>query len=99
MQKAQLTKEEGQALVQSWRASGKSIQEYCKEHMIPTHRINYWKKQFGEINPKEEGINNFLPIELKSKSSTPQYEIQTPGGYIIRIYTHAQLSELVRQLR
>jgi hypothetical protein len=30
MQKPQLSKEEGQALIQSWKASGKSIQEYCK---------------------------------------------------------------------
>jgi transposase-like protein len=98
MQKPQLSKEEGQALIQSWKASGKSIQEYCKEHSIPTHKINYWKRQFGEINSRAEVSNKFLPIELKSKSNTPQYEIQTPAGYIIRIYAYAQLSELVRQL-
>jgi transposase-like protein len=98
MQKAQLTKEEGQALVLNWKASGKSISEYCKENSIPAHRINYWKKQFGERSSMSVEGNRFLPIELKDKSNTLQYEIQTPAGYIIRIYTHAQLSELIRQL-
>jgi hypothetical protein len=98
MQKAQLTKEEGQALILSWKASGKSIPEYCKENLIPAHRINYWKKQFGETSSRSVGGNRFLPIELRAKSNTPQYEIQTPAGYIIRIYTDDQLSELIRQL-
>ena len=98
MQKTQLSKEEGRALVQRWKSSGKSIQAFCKEHSIPPHKINYWKKQYVKTSPRTVGGSKFIPIELNSKSHTPQYEIQTPGGYLIRIYSNAQLSELVKQL-
>jgi transposase-like protein len=98
MQKPQISKSEGQALVERWKSSGKSISEYCREHSIPSHRINYWKKRVETLEGDKAEGNKFLSIELQNNSDQARYEVQTPKGYIIRLYTAISLSDILRQI-
>lgn len=98
MQKPQISQTEGQALVERWKTSGQSISDYCREHSIPTHRINYWKKRVETLEGNKAEGNKFLPIELQNNSDQVRYEIQTPKGYVIKLYTAISLSDIFRQI-
>ena len=98
MQKVQLSREQGLALIQKWKASGQSIKEFCNEQSIPAHRLNYWKKKCSEVSTRVEGASKFLAIDLQTTTGSPQYEIQTPGGYLVKVYMNIGISELMRQL-
>jgi hypothetical protein len=98
MAKPQISKTEGQALIQKWEQSGKSIVDFCKEESIPTHRVNYWKKkcrnEAGSISK-----NKFVSVDIQPSTNQVSYEIQTPTGYIIRVIEPSTLSELIMQLK
>lgn len=96
MKKPQLNKEEGQSLIQDWRASGKTITEYSKEAQIPSHRVHYWKRVLETSEPKpSEG--KFIPIKIGTDKRS-ELEIQTPGGYIIRLSGSYSLTEVIQIL-
>lgn len=96
MKKPQVSKEEGQSLIQEWRASGKTISQYSKETQIPSHRIHYWKRVL-EISEPKAGEGKFVPIKVGIDKRS-DLEIQTPGGYIIRLSGSHSLNEVIQLL-
>jgi hypothetical protein len=46
--------------VQSWRGSGLSQKEYCRQYQLPENRLTYWKKRFT----KAETAVSFVQVQV-----------------------------------
>ncbi len=102
MKKAQTSREEGMAMISNWKTSGKSYQEFCLEQSIPYHRLRYWHGVYNRIKSGEgkKGHNKFIPISVLARHiASPGIEIQTPGGYSIKLYQSVDLKALISILR
>lgn len=60
-----MTMAEGEALIEQWRESGLSMQEFCRRHQVGLHRVRYWSRRIIQA-PKEQSEQKFfvaLPSE------------------------------------
>lgn len=58
------------SMVDRWKASGKSINSFCKAENISYHMFLYWKKQYSK-QTISKGFIKIKPVEtLLSKEST-----------------------------
>ena len=72
--------------VESWKISGLSQIEYCREHNLSKHRFTYWKCKLD----RESSSVKFIPISGTSLRSGIGYNRQTPiklniGSYQIEV--------------
>ncbi|MDZ4709354.1 MAG: hypothetical protein SH818_13230 [Saprospiraceae bacterium] len=103
MNKLQTTREEGLAIIASWKSSGKTSREFCEEQNIAYHRLQYWhgvyKREQGGSKFKTTTAK-FIPIILKSEDSgIPGLEIHTPTGYSVKVFQTVNLTELISFLK
>lgn len=47
--------------IESWRSSGLTQAEYCRQHELKDYRFTYWKKRFI---PADIGIT-FVPVKIR----------------------------------
>ena len=102
MKKSQTTREDGLAMIASWKSSGKSCREFCSEQNISYHRLQYWHGVYNRIKSSEayKGQNRFIPISVQTENMiSPGIEIHTPGGYSIKLYQSVDLKTLISILR
>jgi hypothetical protein len=57
------------SMVDRWKASGKSIQSFCKSENISYHMFLYWKKQYSKQNISKRFIKIKSADILKVKDS------------------------------
>lgn len=80
-------------VVEAWRKSGLTKQQFVKQYPITYHKLNYWIGQYNKLNhPKEQHpLSDFREISLseaKSKEQTRKVlELTTQSGTHIVIYS------------
>lgn len=98
MKKVQTSKAEGLAMIDKWKSSGKSSREFCEEQNLTYHRLQYWHGVYNrvKISENQKGENKFIPISIQRGNVTsPGIEINTPGGYTIKLYNPVDLKSLL----
>ena len=53
--------------IDSWKQTGLTQSEYCRQHNLKHHQLVYWKKRFL----KTETNVSFVPIELEDLLDVP----------------------------
>lgn len=56
--KAQLSKQEGQALAERWRQSGESKTEFCRRAGVAVHVLRYWLEREAEGRPSSQLVRS-----------------------------------------
>ena len=79
------------AIVEAWRESDLTKQQFLKEHPISYHKLNYWIGRYNKLNQQSEQYqkSNFQQIclpEMAENSSTKILEFTTRKGTHIVIY-------------
>lgn len=80
MNKREANQEMWKARVEEWRASGKSIQAWCKEQNIKKNTLRYWKER-GDLHRKSAFV------ELTDKPSNPSIEI-IYNEFRVKVHQH-----------
>jgi hypothetical protein len=84
------------SMIDRWKASGKSINSFCKSENISYHMFLYWKKQYSKQNISK-GFIKIKPVDkLISKDST--CEITFANGNRINFNSHPEATYLKQLL-
>jgi transposase-like protein len=103
------SREAGQALVQEWRSSGQRPAQFCREHGIGTHGLQYWRRKLDAERGSEPGVTGeFLALsapvraqvdEREGSSSEVVLEIRAMDPVLVRISVAAGAATFVQTLR
>jgi hypothetical protein len=85
----------------SWRDSGLSQSQYCRQKGIRSSQWFYWKKRLGESN----AALTLVPLSLSSMRDQvvkePAVRVITPNGFTIEMVREvlpASLGQLIREV-
>jgi hypothetical protein len=86
---AEEKKEKMFSMVEQWRKSGLTRNEFAMQNGIKSASFDYWcRKQFNEVEKAERptfieiGHHSVLSVDKKD----PQVEMEFPGGLRLKIY-------------
>lgn len=70
------------SLIEVWRASGKTQQEFCQEKDIAYSKFHYWLKRYKEHNLTGDAKPGFVPVKVKNQTvvRTGALELVYPDG-------------------
>jgi hypothetical protein len=68
-----------QAHIDACKASGKKVEQYCKEHNIKSHNYYYWHRILFKV---KSSADNF--IQLKPMQAVGHLNITLPNGVMIQ---------------
>ena len=72
------------SLIEVWKSSGKSQQEFCKEKELDYHKFQYWFRKHKRLNDNSEPRerSSFVSVKIKPlhTSSTGSIELIFPDG-------------------
>lgn len=61
-----MTREEGEALIRDWRASGLTLAEFGRKRGVSAHRVRYWKCREAERTTAQ---NDFVVLTSEDSSA------------------------------
>jgi hypothetical protein len=82
------------ALVEKWKATGKSQKQFSVDHGIKYSTFLYWTKKYRQSTANNPN-NGFLPLEVLSSNEhhnstehdlQPKVEVEFSSGITLRIY-------------
>lgn len=87
-----MKKEEMFTIVESWRESGLTKQQFVKEHPISYHKLNYWIGRYNKIKqpielPPKSNFQEMCISEKDTDCSQKILELTTKTGTHIVIYS------------
>jgi hypothetical protein len=88
-----MKKEEMFTIVEAWRKSSLTKQQFVKQHPITYHKLNYWIGQYNKLNHPigQHSRSDFQEISLPEAKSKEQIrkvlELTTQSGTHIVIYS------------
>jgi len=97
-----MTKEEGFALVQKWKESGLSQQEYSKVHGSPLHTLRYYSRM---VNPKVKNHDSptcqkqFIEVTPKQTSGHHHIIIKFPSGIEVHLDSCSNLASVLEGIK
>lgn len=71
------------SLIEIWKGSDKSQQEFCKEKDLDYHKFQYWFRKYKAIHFPDlitDKKFSFKEIKLKPQPSAPAVELVFPDG-------------------
>jgi len=98
-----LTREEKpsywQAQVSSWRGSGLSQAQFCRDHNLKVRDFGYWKRKFSQSS----SAVSFVPLRVKSSPSpSSSLGLVLDSGLRIEVregFSSGTLRDLIHTLR
>lgn len=90
MEKAQERSAVWRLRLQAQQASGLSIAAWCKQEGVTAWSFYAWRKRLAE----PESCAPLIAVPLLGMASAPMLELQTPGGYVLRLSNAEQVSWL-----
>ncbi len=78
--------EEMASLISSWKTSGLTKQEFCKQHQIAYSVFQYWNKK---VKAQNEGVSDPGFIEINQARPISGFELIFPTGCVIRFTEQA----------
>jgi len=97
-------------LIERFPASGQTVPEFCKANELSVSRYHYWRRKFGLCFRKRkdsiEHTSGFLRVDIKERrysagigyAGALHYELQLPGGRLLRIPFEFDIASLRRLL-
>jgi hypothetical protein len=82
-------------LIERWRASGRSAEEFCAEHGIREQRLRWWSAQMERRTPRKQSAHSpvgrppaFAELRVVSASSSAgagTVEIHSRSGLVVKV--------------
>lgn len=88
--------------VESWRTSGKSVAEWCREHEVVYHKFLYWKDRFSQKKEKRSNSITTAFVEIpedKTDRAGISLEYQGLRIRLSKRFDHSTLQSLIILLR
>lgn len=63
------------AMIESWKASGLSQAQYCKEHQIALSNFSYWFKKYRSAGGNEPTKGSFVELKVKRPTGLPSSSV------------------------
>ena len=83
------------SMIESWKASGQSQQEFCKAQGQIYSVFHYWYKKYRQEKDPTPASSAFVPLQIQSvKSGSPAVEVIFPDGKRINFYQAVEVSFL-----
>ena len=87
-----LTEAQGFALVEAWKESGRSVEQFCTERGIRPERLDFWrrrqKRAKGDARSRDVVVIPFdvgREPEVPVTAMAPWIEIAAPVGLVVRV--------------
>ncbi len=77
------------ALVEQWKKSGMTRNEFVDKHDISIDSFAYWRRKHSRKTIKDKNPKSFIEITPKPiaiKTDRPKIDIELPDGTLIKIY-------------
>jgi len=88
-----------QAQVSSWRGSGLSQAQFCRDHNLKVRDFGYWKRKFSQSS----SAVSFVPLRVKSSPSpSSSLGLVLDSGLRIEVregFSSGTLRDLIHTLR
>jgi len=88
-----------QAQVSSWRRSGLSQAQFCRDHNLKVRDFGYWKRKFSQSS----SAVSFVPLRVKSSPSpSSSLGLVLDSGLCIEVregFSPGTLRDLIHTLR
>jgi hypothetical protein len=70
------------SLIEIWKGSGKTQQEFCKEKDIAYSKFHYWLKKYTGHGSTPDASSGFMAITVKNRTSVRDggLEVIYPDG-------------------
>ncbi len=94
-------KQEWKERIKSWRTSGKSAAEWCRENEVGYHKFLHWRTQFSQKEEKQNSMTTSF-IELPEDNSNAAGIIIEYKDLCIRLskrFDYSTLQSLIVFLR
>jgi hypothetical protein len=86
-------KQEMYPLVKLWLESSMGKLDFCQQHNVGYHSLNYWIKKYNRETQhgKVPAPGGFIPLTIKESltretGTRPEIELDLPHGIRLRIY-------------
>lgn len=86
-------------LVDQWRSSELSRDEFCRHHQINVSTFNYWITRKKKADISESGSTGFVRVDPGACCSSAEViEMVFPNGVLVRVgpANRSQIGELLR---
>jgi hypothetical protein len=86
-------------LVDQWRSSELSRDEFCRMHHIKVSTFSYWITRKNKTDISESGSSGFVRVDPhRTHSSAEVIEMVFPNGVLVRVEpaNRSQIGELLR---
>ncbi len=84
-------------IIEKWKQSGLSQQEFYQQQSIPAHVFYYWHKCYRDQHYKPSGKASGGFIQLTSPASTGNIELHFPNGTRV-VFNEPVMAEYITAL-
>lgn len=91
-----MTKQEFDQLNEELLSSGKKIKDFIGERGMPLHQYYYWKKRYGNSEPKHS--NKFIQIG-SAESLNSEIRLEYPNGVVINFQSNPGSKKLLKLIK
>ncbi len=83
------------SMIESWKSSGQSQQEFCKAQGLVYSVFHYWYKKYRQENDPTPVSSAFVPLQVQTvRLGSPAVEIIFPDGKRLNFYQTVEVSFL-----
>jgi hypothetical protein len=77
-------------LVEEWKKSGQTVNDFAKRRGLPPRRLSWWKWRLAARSRGGEDGLRLVPVVVEPPTSLPgvmptEWEIVTAGGHVLRL--------------
>jgi len=80
--------------VQAQQASGLSVAAWCKQEGVSAWSVYGWRKRLSLSPAPSSAAVKLISVPMVGLGSGPMLEMQTPGGYVLRLSSAEQVNWL-----
>lgn len=86
-------------MLEEYKASGLSRQEFCQQRSIPLTTFDYWRREHGVKPGKQARPARMLKVEVAASEASGQFTLSLANGRRIESswrFADAELARLIR---
>jgi len=95
----QKTAKEMSAILTAYANRSGSKKEFCSEHQIAMHTLDYWRRKLSPAPTNTSSTNNFVAVELDSPPIGMGYELCFPNGNRLKMSPSISMEVLHRLVK
>jgi len=80
--------------LQAQQASGLSVAAWCKQEGVSAWSVYGWRKRLSLSPVASSAAVRLISVPMAGLGSGPMLEMQTPGGYVLRLSSAEQVNWL-----